>query len=130
MTDNIRYGLIAIVILLFVWLLNINRNIDQENRSLESELIEKQAQGIHYSLLKKRWEKSGVSQKLLTKLSAIKAFDKQYAKGKNEIFIYENLDARWLDKLSFALFASDVIIVSFSIEKKGAVSSLSAEIKR
>ena len=129
MTANVRYGLIAIVILLFVWLLNINRNIDQANRSLAAELIEKQKQAVHYSLLKKRWGKRDRSQKLLTKLSTIKAFDKQYRKGKNEIFIYKNLDARWLDKLSFALFASDAIIVSFRIEKKGAVSFLSAEIK-
>lgn len=130
MTDNIRYGLIAIVVLIMIALVSTNLRMGSENVSLEAELIQKQSQAVHYSLLKKRWDKKSVTAKLLNKLASIKPFYNQYPKGKNIFFSYEKLDAKLLDKLAYALFTSDAIIINYSIKKEGTVSSLSAEVKR
>jgi hypothetical protein len=130
MTPNVRYGMIAIIFLVIVWFFSLQSNLSSDNERLKEDLVALEHKAVGFSQLQKRWNKKGESKRLLNKLEGIKSFDKRFKKGPNEVIEYKELDAKTLDRLSYALFASDIVLVSVSIDKFGDKSSLKVEIKR
>lgn len=129
MNDNVRLGLGAIAFLVVVWFINNQYQKEALNDALREELVDVEKKAIAFSSLKQRWGKKGEGKKLLRKLEGIKAFDASYKKGSNEVVSYKGVDAKMLDRLSYAIFASDAAIVSFELEKLEAFISLQLEVK-
>ena len=130
MTNNVRYGILAIIGLVIVWFFSLQANLSSENEQLQEELVSLEHQAVGYAQLQKRWDKKGETKRLIQKLESIKSFDSRFKKGPNEVLEYENIDAKMLDRLSYALFASDIVLVNVNIDKIGDASSLKVEIKR
>ena len=129
MTQNVRFGLLAIALLFIVWLMTQMSLIKDENLKLEKQLISMQSDAAHYANLKKRWDKTDQKKHLLKKLSTIKAFDKRFIKGGNEVVVYNQLYSKMLDRISYAIFSSDVHIVDLLIEKTSNGVTLKVELK-
>ena len=129
MTQNVRFGLIAIGVLLVVWLMGQMAELKDANSQREAKLVSLQEQASHYASLKKRWDKKGEKAKVLQKLSRLKAFDKRFSKGGHEVIVYKKLKAKMLDRITYALFASDLMLVDVSLIKEEEGVTLKVEMK-
>lgn len=129
MTQNVRFGLMAIAFLSLIWVLTQISQIKDENLKQEARLIKLQTDAAHYATLKKRWEKQGSKEILLKRLATVKSFDKRFTKGDHEVIVYSGLSPKLLDKISYIILASDVLLVDFSTEKVGHSVSLKVEMK-
>lgn len=129
MTQNLRFGIIAIIFLIALWLVTTGIRISTSNEELKADLRTLQLKAVGFSHLKKRWSKKGESKRLIQKLESIKSFDKRFKKGPNEVIVYEGLDAKSMDRISYAIFASDVILVSVEFKHDSEHSSLRVEMK-
>ena len=129
MTQNVRFGLIAIALLTLVWLMTQMGSISATNVKLEEKLITLQSSASHFAILKKRWAKKGVAKKLLQRLEKVKAFDKRFLKASNEVIVYKSLTAKMFDRISYMIFASDVLLVDVKINKEGGLITLRVEMK-
>lgn len=130
MTQNLKFGLMAIFALILMWMMTQISSIQSQNSQLQEKLISVEKDAAHYALLKKRWDKPKVQKDLLEKLSKMRAFDKRFSKNTHEVVVYKNLDAKTLDQLSYVIFASDVKLVEVAMHKDKDKMTLSVEMKR
>jgi len=130
MTQNVKFGLMAIFALILVWMMTQISSMESENAQLQEQLIKLESDASHYALLKKRWQKKSVQKNLMKKLTKVKAFDKRFSKNSHEVIVYKNLDAKMLDQLSYMIFSSDVQLVDVAIQKEQEHMSLRVEMKR
>ena len=129
MRYNMKWALVAIV-LLTVWLLIQQLYSAKQITETQAEsLKELQDRASSFAALRKRWSKKGERERVLRKLQSIKRFDKRFNKGSHLVIVYENLNAKILNQLSYALFSSDALLVSVDISKDGERASMKVEMK-
>ena len=129
MTQNVRFGLLAIIILVFIWLMMQISALGKSNEALAQDIISLETKASHYAMLKKRWHKKSLKTKVLAQLEQIKTFDKHFKKNSHDVIVYKGLTRSLLDRLSYTLFASDIILVDVKIEKESERINLEAEIR-
>ena len=130
MTRNVRFGLIAIALLSFIWLMTQISSISSENQRQQEKLIALQSDATHFATLKKRWTKKNLQKNLLQRLSRLKAFDKRFSRGSNEVIVYKGLTAKIFDRINYMIFSSDVLLAEVKIDKEGSLMNLRVEMKR
>ncbi len=118
MSRNMRWGLVVIALLTLIFMLIQIANKEQLAKKTQAELIQLETQAVHYAHLKKRWAQKKEVHNLLRRLAAIKPFDQQLNQKQKITIGYKQLDAALLDRISYTLFGSDVMIKSVVIEKK------------
>ena len=129
MTQNVRLGILAIIVLVFIWLLTQMSQLGSDNEKLQKDLMGLEKNAAHFAQLKKRWHKKTLKKELLAKLSKVKKFDKHFSKNSHDVIVYKGLTSSLLDKVSYIIFASDLILVDVKMEKKGEIINLEVEMK-